>query len=90
MAIDTEAKRLSCLDHDWMLSEAVPIPAAGVSAFDRYHCLWSYTGIAAPIVFSGLLDVTVRKRFDALDVQGRGHVDIRDRFGNLMVKRHGG
>jgi len=55
MAIDTAAKRLSCLDFEEVWAEAIPIPDGTISQADRQHLIWSYAGILAAAV-AGVID----------------------------------
>lgn len=45
MAIDTAAKRSSCLDFEEVWTSGTPIPDGAVSQSDRQHGIWSYSGI---------------------------------------------
>ena len=44
MAIDSAAKRLSCLDYEEVWAEALPWPDGSVDTADRVHLIWSYAG----------------------------------------------
>src|SRR3972149_6490001 len=45
MAIDTAAKRSSCLDFEEVWTAGIPFPDGAVAQADRQHLLWSYSGI---------------------------------------------
>lgn len=45
MAIDTAAKRSSCLDFEEVWATGTPIPDGVVSQAARQHGIWSYSGI---------------------------------------------
>ena len=45
MAIDTAAKRSSCLDYDEVWTAGIPFPSGTVDQAARQHLLWSYSGI---------------------------------------------
>jgi len=75
MAIDTATKRFSIMDYDQVFMPALSVPDNTFDASDREHSLWLYA-LSVGLVFTGLMDVKARKRFDTLDVFGRGHVDV--------------
>ncbi len=54
MAIDTAAKRSSCLDYEEVWSSGIPLPDGIISQADRQHLLWSYSGILAAASIPGV------------------------------------
>lgn len=47
MAIDTAAKRSSCLDHEEVWQFGIPLPDGTIGQGDRQHLIWTYSGILA-------------------------------------------
>ena len=53
MAIDTAAKRSSCLDFEEVWTAGTPFPDGVVDQADRQHLIWSYSGIlVSPVAVS--------------------------------------
>lgn len=71
MAIDTAAKRSSCLDHEEPWQWGTPLPDGAIGQGDRQHAIWSYSGIlvSAPAVVT----LAVVRIFTA-KAKLRGHV----------------
>lgn len=53
MAIDTAAKRSSCLDHEEVWQFGMPLPDGAIGQGDRQHLVWTYSGILAGVVVLG-------------------------------------
>lgn len=68
MAIDTAAKRVSALDFEQVWETGGPIPDGTVSAADRQHALFSYSGIAmvsGVVGFGEIVSATLRANIEA-------------------------
>ena len=84
MAVDSQAKRMSCIGLGLAVPSLLPVADSSVSAPDRLHLCWLYSGIAAAAavvadyLFDG--DVAVRLTADgnvALRLTADGNAAIR-------------
>lgn len=64
MPIDTAAKRLSIMDFGDETAPGIPVPDGAITAPDREHFLWLYSGIslAAFVAVEIIADWVVRSR----------------------------
>ena len=89
MAIDTAAKRSSCLDFEEVWTAGIPLPDGAVGQADRQHLLWSYSGILVSAVEIApetvQQDLGPRTRYDMYNSLGREAMP--ERYNRLSRRR---
>ena len=65
MAVDSKAKRMSCIGIGLPVPSLLPVADNSVSAADRLHLCWLYSGIAASALADFIVSAIVKIRITA-------------------------